>query len=90
MEKLLLVSVSLFSLGISIILFEQLVANNKDNFHPCPPELICDYFVGHDQISIGIFPAIVGAMILGLQRVMTRSKRLPSDSRNIIDIDTKA
>lgn len=78
MSKLLLVPVSLFALGIGIILFEGLVANNHANFHPCSRDMICDFVVAQDPISIGVFPVIVGAIMFGLQKAMKRTKILDS------------
>lgn len=78
MSKLLLASVLLIALGIAIILFEGLVANNHANFHPCSPGLICDFVVVQDEFSIGVFPVIAGLLTLGCHGSLSRSKEKQS------------
>ena len=78
MSKALFASVSLIALGVAIILFEGLVANNRVTFHPCAPGVICDFVVAQDPISIGIFPVIAGAVMFGFHKAMKGTKILDS------------
>ncbi len=84
MSKLLPASVSLIAIGIAITLFEGLVANNRANFHPCSPGIICDFVVAQDPISIGIFPVIAGVIALGFHRILSRSER---SRQNLSQVD---
>ncbi|HEY7733549.1 MAG TPA: hypothetical protein VIB07_02030 [Nitrososphaera sp.] len=70
MRVFLLIAISLLTLGITIILFEGLVLNNKTNFHPCPADLICEFLVP-TEFYFGLFPAIAGVVMLGIHRVIS-------------------
>ena len=74
MSKFLLISLSLFALGIATVLFEGLIANNHANFHPCGSGMICDFIIIQDEISIGIFLVIAGGIMLGIRKAMKRKK----------------
>ena len=81
MGKFRLVAVSLVALGVAIVMFEGLVANNRANFHPCSPGIICDFVVAQDPISIGVFSVISGAIMLGFHNPMKRKNSLNSTQR---------
>jgi hypothetical protein len=66
MRVFLLMTASLLTLGIAAILFEELVLNNKTNFHPCPADMICEFGVP-TEFYLGLFPAIAGVVMLGIQ-----------------------
>ena len=74
MSKLLLVSVSLFALGMAIVLFEGLVANNHADFHSCGSGIMCDFVINQYELSIGIFLVIAGGIMFGFNKAMKRKE----------------
>lgn len=77
-SNLLLISVPFVALGVAITVFEALVANNHANFHPCSQDTICDLVVVQDPLSIGLFPVIAGAIMIGLQKALKGKQILDS------------
>lgn|GEM_PF-6189157 len=78
---MLLIAISLLTLGIAMILFEGMVLNNKTNFHPCPADLICEFLVP-TEFYFGLFPAIAGVVMLGIHRVNSGRRILDSQSES--------
>ncbi|HEY7734788.1 MAG TPA: hypothetical protein VIB07_08355 [Nitrososphaera sp.] len=71
-----LIGTSLLALGIAMILFEGVALNNRTNFHPCPADFWCDYLSDPPEVYAGVFPAIVGALILGISRSRNQERNL--------------
>jgi len=77
-----LVAISLFALGIAMLLFEGLVANNRAKFVPsCPAYIHCDYLSVPTEVYFGLFPAIAGAILLGIHKATRRRMALGAPQR---------
>lgn len=78
LRSVLLIAVSFLTLGIAAILFEALALYNRTNFHPCPADLICEYWSAPPEFYWGVFPAIAGVVMLGIHRINANRKILDS------------
>jgi hypothetical protein len=74
------VAVSLFALGIGIMLFEALVAHHNANFVPPCPGAFCLYYPDETHFYFGLFPAIAGTIMIAINK--TRNQLRKTDSLN--------